>query len=1172
MSATGSQSLPRFIVLAATLAVAAASYAGVSDRKVSAADGPAGVDPRRLPTGACCYPDGSCQVRPPGQCDGIWIGEGTTCSPNMCQPCAVCGPGPGFIATCPEGDDSLPSAALVGVDLIEPLDCTADSSLIMSGPVKVHRDAPQGGVIDTEIVSMSLSGGGYTLTAGAGQGHVTLAPSVGQITQDPNDVNRATSFFDVFFELDLGDGTYLYNQSALHVATTIICITPFNEYIHVVDCVELWTSPVPGEGIHVANLVRPIHDAYPFGACCFPGGACETTTTAAVCRDAGGVFRGLGTICDPNDPCPQPMGACCDDCAEECSDDVSQAYCEHIGGRFYPNTLCSAILPPCGEGLGACCHDDGTCEQALCCDCEPTHAGCANVCVGDLNCDGMIDFGDINPFVQYVSNFVGWQAAYPACNAANGDINCDGTFGQSSFGDINPFVALITQCGSGCACPGPGCQGAPRDQGTYWAGPGTTCQPYPAGGCCTVVVPPGAPHLEGEADNCAPDVTNGGCNITPALFTPIENGWTVYGKSGTFSAGDPPVNYRDLDWYQTTTTTPVSFTVTVEAEFDVAVWAARAGPDPGDPCTGWRDVSAVVAPTAASHNLCTPVQLVTRCLPAGTYWLVVMPAEFSGVRCNSDYKITLEESGMCEVLNSCANCPSGSYVEGTNIGNPGYCDDEPADPDPNGGCDTEPLDPNAFEPLPIPDPPAPFTFCGKLWATGGFRDLDWYVLNLAEFSQVQWTAITEVPCRATILFQYLPGGAYGPPAADCSNYYYWADTLCAPCVPKTWSGTTYYQPGAYWFLVAPEEASGPVFYGYPCPLGAADLGNDYQVTLTVTAFTCASEILAAPYAYVEAPADPPCPASGYVDTYNSGCDQAPTGPVLPLPFSTPNGWLGRSGTWLTDPNEPTGLSKDYDWYQFTLTANRRFKVLLYADFPATWEIWKPDDCAYGPIEGLDVPPCFNSGVYTVRCYLPGTYWLRVYPTNVAACGQYYYLALTEAGACSLCNFSCTGTDLDDPCNDELDYDTNAGCDDPNGPPPHFMTFNCGATYCGRIYAGLVSGAPYYDPDWFQITQTNATDRRLRLTVTAEFLAHVEVYLSCADYDSGNPLPGLDAITPLTLGTACPAVTLTSVNSYPQGTVAYGRITCVDQFGNLLTKYYPCAKGNNRWKVVTACIV
>ncbi len=76
-------------------------------------------------------------------------------------------------------------------------------------------------------------------------------------------------------------------------------------------------------------------------------------------------------------------------------------------------------------------------------------------CVGDLNCDGAIDFGDINPLVTFLSNFAAWQGQFPGCNAANGDINCDGIFGQGSFGDINPFVALMTQCGSGCACPGP---------------------------------------------------------------------------------------------------------------------------------------------------------------------------------------------------------------------------------------------------------------------------------------------------------------------------------------------------------------------------------------------------------------------------------------------------------------------------------------------------------------------------------------------------------------------------------------------------------------------------------------------------------------------------------------------------------------------------------------------
>ncbi len=61
---------------------------------------------------------------------------------------------------------------------------------------------------------------------------------------------------------------------------------------------------------------------------------------------------------------------------------------------------------------------------------------------GDLNCDGTVDFSDINPFVLYLSNFAAWQATYAGCPAENGDINGDGVF--PDFGDINPFVALLT--------------------------------------------------------------------------------------------------------------------------------------------------------------------------------------------------------------------------------------------------------------------------------------------------------------------------------------------------------------------------------------------------------------------------------------------------------------------------------------------------------------------------------------------------------------------------------------------------------------------------------------------------------------------------------------------------------------------------------------------------------
>ncbi len=63
------------------------------------------------------------------------------------------------------------------------------------------------------------------------------------------------------------------------------------------------------------------------------------------------------------------------------------------------------------------------------------------VLVGDLNCDGVVGFGDINPFVLALSNPPLYAELYPDCPLANRDIDGDGDFG---FGDINPFVTLLT--------------------------------------------------------------------------------------------------------------------------------------------------------------------------------------------------------------------------------------------------------------------------------------------------------------------------------------------------------------------------------------------------------------------------------------------------------------------------------------------------------------------------------------------------------------------------------------------------------------------------------------------------------------------------------------------------------------------------------------------------------
>jgi hypothetical protein len=101
--------------------------------------------------------------------------------------------------------------------------------------------------------------------------------------------------------------------------------------------------------------------------------------------------------------------------------------------------------------LAAGCYPDGSCAVT-------TESGCAGVwhvewpdcgvaqCPqplhpGDLGCDGVVDFADINPFVLAISDPVAYQAACPNCNYLNGDCNGDGSV---DFDDINPFVAILS--------------------------------------------------------------------------------------------------------------------------------------------------------------------------------------------------------------------------------------------------------------------------------------------------------------------------------------------------------------------------------------------------------------------------------------------------------------------------------------------------------------------------------------------------------------------------------------------------------------------------------------------------------------------------------------------------------------------------------------------------------
>lgn len=61
--------------------------------------------------------------------------------------------------------------------------------------------------------------------------------------------------------------------------------------------------------------------------------------------------------------------------------------------------------------------------------------------LGDMDCDGDVDFDDIAPFVLAIGGQAGYEAEWPDCEWLNGDVDGNGTV---DFDDISPFVALLS--------------------------------------------------------------------------------------------------------------------------------------------------------------------------------------------------------------------------------------------------------------------------------------------------------------------------------------------------------------------------------------------------------------------------------------------------------------------------------------------------------------------------------------------------------------------------------------------------------------------------------------------------------------------------------------------------------------------------------------------------------
>jgi hypothetical protein len=67
-----------------------------------------------------------------------------------------------------------------------------------------------------------------------------------------------------------------------------------------------------------------------------------------------------------------------------------------------------------------------------------------NICwvPADLNCDGVVNCDDIDPFTLALADPEAWQDEYPACKLINADVNGDGKI--DTF-DIDPFYEAISK-------------------------------------------------------------------------------------------------------------------------------------------------------------------------------------------------------------------------------------------------------------------------------------------------------------------------------------------------------------------------------------------------------------------------------------------------------------------------------------------------------------------------------------------------------------------------------------------------------------------------------------------------------------------------------------------------------------------------------------------------------
>jgi hypothetical protein len=288
-------------------------------------------------------------------------------------------------------------------------------------------------------------------------------------------------------------------------------------------------------------------------------------------------------------------------------------------------------------------------------------------------------------------------------------------------------------------------------------------------GCLYCAIPEGEPDIP---DN-GTDVTNGGCNVTPNLFTPIQMGDVFCGRGNGYvtATGDA----RDTDWYIFTLTQTTTIFWTGIANFSCVFYIV----------TGTCDAPNVIASAVPAPGT---VGVATTTLGAGTYWLFVAPSSYGAdPALDGDYMVTFTDHNPGTPDNWCYQCLDCAIPEGEpplvdNIGDlTNYgCN----------GAEFEPDRPSLFSTINMGD-----VICGTSeqysYNNISFRDTDWYKYVVTSDQTVYYSGTADFSLQLIII--------KGPCNAQVS---YGATTVSPGEVGTIMSNLT---PGEYYFWAGPSD-------------------------------------------------------------------------------------------------------------------------------------------------------------------------------------------------------------------------------------------------------------------------------------------------------------------------------------------------------------------------------